>query len=101
MRLLIVSAGPAACQLFFWAKTVLPEFRSNENLQENLGMPNDFDIVQFCIDFEEGNLDVDQIVEGFQHMIDDGTVWRLQGMYGRYATALISQGRCQVKEKND
>lgn len=53
-----------------------------------------FDTVGFIIDFENGDIDEDAIVEGFQHLIDTGIVWGLQGSYGRLATALIENGRC-------
>lgn len=55
-----------------------------------------FDTVGFIMDFEEGNLDQDQIIEGFQHLVDDGTVWHLQGSYQRMASALIEQGLVTV-----
>ena len=53
-----------------------------------------FDVVGFIIDYEAGELEGDDIVEGFQHLIDDGTVWSLQGSYGRAAAALIESGAC-------
>jgi len=31
----------------------------------------------------------------FQEMINDGTVWQLQGSYGRTAQALIAGGICK------
>ena len=34
----------------------------------------------------------------FQEMIDDGSVWKLQGSYGRMATALIEDGHCHEAE---
>ena len=36
----------------------------------------------------------EQVVEAWQHLIDTGTVWQLQGSFGRYATHLIEQGIC-------
>lgn len=54
-----------------------------------------FDIVDFVIGFEEGSIDEPSIVEGFQHMINSGVVWGLQGMYGRTATNLIEEGICK------
>lgn len=56
-----------------------------------------FDTVQFIMDFEGGELDTDEVIEGFQHLIDTGLVWQLQGSYGRAATALIQQGYCTPK----
>lgn len=58
-------------------------------------MANNFDSVGFIMDFEGGELDEDQIAEGFQHLIDDGIVWQLQGSYGRMAADLINAGICK------
>lgn len=55
-----------------------------------------FDTVGFIIDFEGGNiLEDEEIIEGFQHLIDTGVVWTLQGSYGRMAADLIDRGLCK------
>ena len=53
-----------------------------------------FDVVGFIIDYEAGELEGDDIVEGFQVLIDEGVVWQLQGSYGRQAQRLIEAGLC-------
>ena len=45
------------------------------------------------LDFENGEMDMDRLVEFFQSMIDSGIVWQLQGFYGRTANALIETRR--------
>jgi hypothetical protein len=50
------------------------------------------------IDFENGELTEDEVVELFQVLIDTGVVWRLQGFYGRTATDLIEAGLCTPAE---
>lgn len=50
--------------------------------------------VSWIMDYEAGELEPDEIVEGFQKMIDDGSVWSLQGSYGRMAARLIEEGLC-------
>ncbi len=37
----------------------------------------------------------DQVIEAWQTLIDTGLAWRLQGWFGRQATALIDAGICQ------
>jgi hypothetical protein len=49
------------------------------------------------IDYESGNMDMGEIIEFFQQMIDDGSVWQLQGHYGRTAMSLIESGNCHKK----
>lgn len=58
----------------------------------------EFDHVDFIIRFESGELDHDEIVEGFQHLIDKGIVWCLQGSYQRVARSLIESGDCNESE---
>jgi hypothetical protein len=51
------------------------------------------------VDFESGELDEEQTAEFFQKIIDDGSVWRLQGSYGRTAMDLLRAGLCVLGEK--
>jgi hypothetical protein len=37
-------------------------------------------------------------VEAWQHLIDNGMVWKLQGFYGRNATNLINAGICHARK---
>ena len=60
--------------------------------------------VQDIIDYENGQMDWDQLVEFFQGLIDSGMAWKLQGSYGRMAKRLIDDGDCiakQYKENSD
>ena len=52
--------------------------------------------IDTLIAFENGELDLDQIVEFIQDGIDRGWVWQLQGAYHRAAVRLIEAGLCQV-----
>ncbi len=57
-----------------------------------------FDTVAFITAFEAGELTDDAVIEGFQHLIDSGVVWQLQGVYGRTAEILIDEGVCTNNE---
>lgn len=48
--------------------------------------------------YENGELSFDEIIDMFQRMIDDGSVWKFQGHYGRMAVKLIKNGYCHRKE---
>lgn len=50
--------------------------------------------IDFIIAYEGGELSEQEIIEGFQSGINDGSVWKLQGHYGRTAAALIDAGYC-------
>ena len=56
-----------------------------------------FDVVGFIMSYEGGELSEGEIIEGFQHLIDSGIVWKLQGSYGRLAHNLIYEGLCHEK----
>lgn len=51
-----------------------------------------FDTVGFIMDWESGDMDEEREVEGFQYLIDSGTIYHLQGAYGRRAQQLIDAG---------
>lgn len=55
-------------------------------------MANNFDVVAFITDYETNELDEEQILSGFQHLVDSGLAWQLQGHYGRMASALLEAG---------
>lgn len=42
--------------------------------------------------FESAELEEAEVVDLFQHLVDTGLAWQLQGFYGRTADALIEEG---------
>ena len=40
--------------------------------------------------------DEEQVLAAWQHLIDTGLAWRLQGWFGRMANHLIEQGLCSA-----
>lgn len=47
---------------------------------------------------EDGEQELDELVEAWQFLLDTGLVWKLQGWYGRTAVTLIEQGVITPKE---
>lgn len=48
--------------------------------------------IETLIQYESGELDEDTTLEFFQHLVNTGMAWNLQGHYGRTALALIEEG---------
>lgn len=57
-----------------------------------------FDVAEFCSLYEKGKVTAQELIERFQHLINSGIVWSLQGRYGRMAKRLIGAGYCHEKE---
>jgi len=59
--------------------------------------PKPFDQVGQIMAYEDGQLDEESMIELFQHLINNGLAWSLQGHYGRTAQALIEAGHCTAR----
>lgn len=51
-----------------------------------------FNLTGAIIDFESGALDEEATIVLFQHLVDTGLAWTLQGSYGRCAQSLLNAG---------
>lgn len=51
-------------------------------------------IAEGCWELAGYEPDEQTYIDAFQMLIDTGTVWRLQGFFGRQAVALIEAGVC-------
>lgn len=60
-----------------------------------------FDVIEYLIRYDEGDLDKDEFIALFQYLIDTGMAWSLQGSIGRTAAALIENGLCHAAALTD
>ena len=59
---------------------------------------SDFDAVQIAEGFGDGDdASPERQQEAWQHLIDTGLCWRLQGWFGRRADELIREGICEPR----
>lgn len=49
-------------------------------------------IIGLIMDFEDGNLNDDEVISLFQGLANTGQLWSLQGSYQRTAMALAEDG---------
>jgi hypothetical protein len=56
------------------------------------------ELTTMIIKYEQDDLDGNEIITLFQHLIDNGMAWKLQGHYGRMAMDLIENGYCKMPE---
>ena len=69
---------------------------SDKMIQLKLPFPKEMDTmraVNLIDGFEEGT--EQDLIQAYQHLIDSGIVWSLQGSYGRHALRLINEGFCK------
>lgn len=55
--------------------------------------------LDFIIQYENGECSEEEMIAGFQDLIDSGLAWELQGHYGRTAARLIEAGECRLPGK--
>ena len=56
-------------------------------------------LVDRLIAYEEGQMTEDEEIALFQHLVDTGTCWHLQGHYHRVAATLIEAGLIKPPEQ--
>lgn len=56
---------------------------------------NTYTAVALAEGFEEAESE-EQILAAWQHLIDTGLAWSLQGWFGRQAMVLINEGLCSA-----
>ena len=50
------------------------------------------DLTSDIIAYENGELSEDETIKLFQHLVNTGLAWQLQGHYGRTAVAMLDAG---------
>jgi hypothetical protein len=63
-------------------------FKKEANKMDNM--------IDAMMAWESGTLDNWSEIKLFQHLIDTGEAWQLQGFYGRHATELLQEGICHA-----
>jgi len=58
---------------------------------------NNYEAVGICEGFIECESE-EKILEAWQHLINTGLAWTLQGSFGRRAQSLIEQGLCEERQ---
>jgi hypothetical protein len=71
----------------------------NNQQPEEATMYDPTNLINDIIAFEEGDIDDDRLLGMFQHLVDTGMAWTLQGFYGRTAIALIEAGHITRPDK--
>jgi len=54
-------------------------------------------LFDLMMSFEDQTCTYEEAIELFQHLVDTGMAWKLQGFYGRTAKMLIDNGEINVK----
>jgi hypothetical protein len=57
---------------------------------------DNFTAVAIAEGFEDAESE-EQVIEAWQHLVDTGLAWSLQGSFGRTAMALIEAGLVEAK----
>jgi len=61
---------------------------------------NNDNLITDIMDFEGGDISEERLLAMFQHLVDTGMAWSLQGFYGRTASALIEAGHIKPATKS-
>ena len=76
---------------------------SNENNQQKLNLFVITDTYMACgiiegfVEIPDGVDEEHAHIQAWQHLIDTGLCWQLQGFYGRTARDLIARGTCKAR----
>lgn len=61
---------------------------------------NNYDAIAIAEGFYGEDISIEKQLEAWQHLIDTGLCWQLQGWFGRTASKLIASGFCKPANNN-
>lgn len=60
-----------------------------------------FNALSFIMDMEAGvDLSADDVIYGYQQLINSGVIYQLQGSWQRAAQAMVKSGHCTIPTTN-
>jgi hypothetical protein len=92
---------PADQSYFDQAHGTLSDAKFNHKNKKETPLEKPYDHVGAIMSYEQGDLDEEGTTKLFQHLVDTGLAWQLQGSYGRTAKAMLDAGIIHPKSEMD
>jgi len=73
------------------------DYKDDKEDKDDKKVNEKYDIVDFIMDYEGGDMSDDDIVKGFSKLMKQGLHTKLQGSYGRAARDLVQSGYLDTK----
>lgn len=84
-----------------YAGRLCPECQDTYDSEQHTDDTDSYSLFDHIIAYESGELTREETIELFQHLVDSGMAWRLQGSYGRRAADFIFAGDVHLPRKDN